>query len=85
MRPLAQPLPEMDPEPEVFEDLAGVLKAFVELQGDRAESGLLSWQAASCWCADHGIHGEERLRWCRLLTRMATADALERSQRRKGR
>lgn len=82
MRSKAQPLPAMEAEPELFEDLVGVVKAYGELQGDRVDGGLLPWAAASRWCSDHDIRGSERLRWCRLLVGMAMADVTERSKRR---
>lgn len=62
-------------EPEdVYEDLLPVWNAWwIDLTAGRAlgmaASGL-TWGDLSRWCEDHGIHGQERLRWCRLLRAM---------------
>ena len=66
----------MDEPDEVFEDLQQLWAAWWTLNSGRqigmAASGL-SWLDLSRWCEDHGIEGEERLRWCRLLRAMDDA------------
>ena len=59
---------------ELYEDLQSVWNAWwSDLHAGRnigmAASGL-SWVDMSRWCEDHGISGEERLRWCRLFRAM---------------
>ena len=62
-------------EPEdVFEDLRQVWDAWWSDLGDGRMVGMamsgLSWTDMSKWCEDHGITGEERLRWIRLFRAM---------------
>jgi hypothetical protein len=68
--PLKNSVQEPD---EVFEDLQGVWDAWWSIGAGRS-SGMsvngLAWTEMSGWCADHGINGEERLRWIRLLRSM---------------
>ena len=59
--------------PEVFTDLLSIWHAFHDLSCSRPSGfgpGALSWQELSCYCADHGIDGQYRLRFVRLLRAM---------------
>ena len=58
--------------PEVDADLMPVWNAWHLLMGGRdVSSGEgLSWRECSRFCEDHGIEGDARRRWCRLLLAM---------------
>ena len=72
--PLKRSMAEPD---EVFEDLQAVWDGWWHLGAGRQVGmaiGGLSWTEMRNWCEDHGITGEERLRWIRLMQAMdATA------------
>jgi len=63
----------MDEPDDVFEDLRAVWDGWWHLGAGRQVGmaiGGLSWGDMSRWCQDHGIEGQERLRWIRLLQAM---------------
>lgn len=70
---------------EVHEDLIPIWRAWHEISEGRqigmAMSGL-AWAEMSRYCEDVGVHGEQRLRWCRLMRAMDRA-ALAHWNRRK--
>lgn len=63
-------------KPRLFEDLRPIWNAWHELAHGRqigmAASGI-PWSEMSRYCEDHGVHREQRLRWCRLIQAMDTA------------
>ena len=63
----------MDEPSAVFTDLLGVWECWWQLGSGRQVGmaiGGLSWTDMRGWCEDHGITGEARLRWIRLLIAM---------------
>jgi hypothetical protein len=70
---------ESDPEPEeLHDDLLPVWNAWQDLMSDRnGMGGSIPWGAVSRWCEDHGIYGEQRLRWCRLIRACDVAHMVE--------
>lgn len=77
------PLIDEDHEPELFDDLQGIWCAWQQLLGDRGGMGeSIPWSAMSRWCEDNGIHGAERLRWCRLIRATDLSSLAEQAKRR---
>lgn len=63
---------------EIDGDLLPIMDAWNELLPDRPPmGGLIPWMALSRWCSDHGIGGEERLRWIRLIRACDRAHLME--------
>ncbi|MFY9342224.1 MAG: hypothetical protein WAT39_07035 [Planctomycetota bacterium] len=63
-------------EPAIDADLMPVWSAFWQLVGSRQvgmAAGAIPWSELSRWCEDHEIGGEDRRRWCRLLSAMDLA------------
>jgi hypothetical protein len=56
-------------EPQLDADLHGVYGCWSQLMDGRqvGNGEALSWSEVSRWCEDHGIEGEARRRWCRLV------------------
>ena len=68
-----------EPEP-IFDDLYPIWHAWHDLNTSRPIAGgmvpmplALSWSELSRYCEDHGIAGESRRRWIRLLRAMDVA------------
>jgi hypothetical protein len=58
---------------ELRPDLWPVWRGWHELSAGRPvgmAAGGLPWVDLAQWCEDHGIYGEDRLRWCRLFRAM---------------
>lgn len=67
------PLEGMEEPPDIDRDLIPIWTCWHQLNGSRAVGMAASgipWSEVSAWCVDHGVIGDAKRRWCRLVLAM---------------